>query len=174
MELAIRRASSADAEGIARVHVETWRSAYRGLVPEAVLADLDLVRLTAFWRDVIAGDSITLVTDGPDGVAAFAQVRRAPRDADSRTFEINALYVLPDHARRGLGTALMSECFLLLEERGCEVATLWVFAGNASAIAFYENLGFAADGATKLHALTGLTCLRMCRNLGHERPTLRP
>jgi hypothetical protein len=30
----IREATVADADGIARVHVDTWRSAYCGLIPD--------------------------------------------------------------------------------------------------------------------------------------------
>ncbi len=33
----IRTATAADAAGIARVHVETWRDAYAGLIPNEVL-----------------------------------------------------------------------------------------------------------------------------------------
>lgn len=38
----IRPATVDDAYGIARVHVDTWRDAYAGIVPAAVLAALDI------------------------------------------------------------------------------------------------------------------------------------
>jgi hypothetical protein len=38
----IREASLPDAAGIARVHVDTWRSAYRGIVPNPVLDEANL------------------------------------------------------------------------------------------------------------------------------------
>jgi hypothetical protein len=38
----VRAATLADAEGIARVHVDAWRWAYRGDVPDAFLAALSV------------------------------------------------------------------------------------------------------------------------------------
>jgi hypothetical protein len=42
MEFEVRRAVSGDAASIARVHVESWRSTYAGIVPEAYLRSLDV------------------------------------------------------------------------------------------------------------------------------------
>jgi RimJ/RimL family protein N-acetyltransferase len=43
----VRRATTADAEEIARVNVASWRAAYRGLVPDAVLDRMDPAGRTA-------------------------------------------------------------------------------------------------------------------------------
>jgi hypothetical protein len=40
MSLVIREAAPADAPGIARVHVDTWRTTYQGIVPDQFLARL--------------------------------------------------------------------------------------------------------------------------------------
>jgi len=40
----------ADAAGIAKVHVDTWRATYAGLVPDAHLANLHYERSTEFWQ----------------------------------------------------------------------------------------------------------------------------
>ena len=45
----IRRAAKADASAIARVHVETWQSAYAGLLPDMTLAQMSDVRQAAWW-----------------------------------------------------------------------------------------------------------------------------
>jgi hypothetical protein len=37
----IREATLADAEGVARVHVDTWRSAYKEMVPDSYLDGLN-------------------------------------------------------------------------------------------------------------------------------------
>jgi len=39
---AVRTATAADAASIAQIHVETWRVAYRGQIPDAVLNGLDV------------------------------------------------------------------------------------------------------------------------------------
>ena len=46
MSAHVREATVADSAGIARVRIETWRAAYRGLVPQEVLDRLSVERET--------------------------------------------------------------------------------------------------------------------------------
>src|SRR3954471_4189823 len=48
--LAIREATLGDASAIARIHVETWRSAYRGIIPAAHLDSLSVEQRTRGWE----------------------------------------------------------------------------------------------------------------------------
>ena len=61
------------------------------------------------------------------------------RPKKDRIGYVSDLYVRPEHRRRVLGRALLSEGARLL---GREVVTLDVDASNADARAFYERLGF--------------------------------
>src|SRR5262249_43628223 len=49
----IRRAIPGDARGIARVHVETWRSAYAGILPDQVIVQMSVDDKAAAWRRLI-------------------------------------------------------------------------------------------------------------------------
>jgi hypothetical protein len=72
----IRTAGPDDALAIARVHVETWRSAYRGIVSDTYLASLSPVDRARVWRDLVAdptGARFVLVAhDEVDDVIGFA------------------------------------------------------------------------------------------------------
>ena len=46
----VRSAELDDATAIARVHVATWRSAYRGLLPDEFLASLSQSHYEERWR----------------------------------------------------------------------------------------------------------------------------
>jgi hypothetical protein len=46
----VRKANIADAKRIAQIHVETWRAAYRGQMPDAILNALDVNRRETFGR----------------------------------------------------------------------------------------------------------------------------
>ena len=46
--MTIRRAMSADAEIVGRIHVESWNVAYRGIMPHDVICRTDLAYRTAF------------------------------------------------------------------------------------------------------------------------------
>jgi ribosomal protein S18 acetylase RimI-like enzyme len=53
----------------------------------------------------------------------------------------------PGRWRKGIGRALMAAALDDLRERGYADATVWSFADNARANAFYEASGFVRDGA---------------------------
>jgi GNAT superfamily N-acetyltransferase len=150
----VREATIEDAEGIARVHVDSWRSAYRGLVPDSVLDGLSVERRTRGWRDWISGRTpvdaelgCVLVAELNDEVVGFlnAGACRDP-DAGDETGEIRAIYVLADAWDTGTGALLMNAGVEWLRERFTH-ATLWVLEGNDRGRRFYEKGGWSWDGA---------------------------
>ena len=50
----IREASPTDATAIARVHVDSWRTTYAGIVPADYLANLSYVQREQFWCDIFS------------------------------------------------------------------------------------------------------------------------
>jgi ribosomal protein S18 acetylase RimI-like enzyme len=63
--------------------------------------------------------------------------------------EVRSLSVSPAAWRRGVGRTLMSAGLDELRRRGFAEATVWSFADNDRANAFYEASGFTRDGAEK-------------------------
>ncbi len=150
----IRRATADDADAIARLHIDSWRSAYRGLVPDAHLDGLDCERRARRFRESLAENAEETYLAERDGEILGFLTLGACRDADvdrKATGEIWGIYLAPEHWRKGIGTALCRYGERLLEARGYRVTTLWVFAGNPQARRFYEAMGFEADGATTTH-----------------------
>lgn len=149
----IRRATAGDAEALARVHIDSWRVAYRGLVPDSFLAGLDYDRrVTRFREQLEAGLGETYVAEREGRILGFLILDgcRDP-DVDTRTTgEIWGIYLGPHYWRRGAGTLLCRYAEQLLASRGYREIKLWVLAGNSSARRFYEAMGFQADGASKV------------------------
>ena len=140
--LVIRLATPDDAERIARVHVETWRAAYGGLVPDALLDALSVPAGASRWESLLRdGATRTWVAADLTGFATAGP----PRDDDlpATTTEVYALYVHPDAQRRGLGTALLSTA------ASDGDAALWVLTGNAAGRAFYAARGWSWDGTER-------------------------
>jgi GNAT superfamily N-acetyltransferase len=75
----------------------------------------------------------------------------ASRDtgAGPETGEIMTLFVAAGRWRGGVGGALMAAAVDDLATRGCDEATVWSFAANERANAFYERHGFTRDGAER-------------------------
>jgi RimJ/RimL family protein N-acetyltransferase len=146
----IRIAKSEDAERIAEIHVESWRAAYRGILPGEYLDGLDVSGRTQLWRKFSGNAQEPLfVVEECDQIIGFCHLVRS-RDADAeRAAEIAAIYLDPIHWRKGYGKELCSAALSFSAKQGFERVTLWVLEENSTARRFYETIGFTADGATK-------------------------
>jgi GNAT superfamily N-acetyltransferase len=170
MRADVRRAIPGDAAAIARVHVRTWQVAYRGLVPDDILDKLSAEHREAAW-DGLLGDTdgswVTFVAERDGGVVGFCTLALPGRDedADERTAEVGAIYVEPTSWRAGVGRALMDTAFGELREGDWSEVTLWVFAENPRARAFYARYGFQPDGAELLHEDSGQKEIRLRASL---------
>lgn len=170
---AVRAAVLDDARAIAEAHVAGWQSAYRGIVPAAVLDALSVESRATQWRDRLADREPTerrlWVVEHDAGVRGFAATAPArDRDADPAiTSELMAIYLRPDSWGRGLGLALLTHAIDDLGARGWAALSLWVFEANLRARRFYERAGFAIDAGRKSETYGGtlLPALRYRRAL---------
>ena len=130
-----------DAPDIARVQVETWRSAYVGIVPDEHLATLDLVERESVWRMLIADETqITYVAEhNGDGIVGFVN-GGPPRDDTGHTGELYGIYVLESYQQQGIGHKLVEQFCAWLLSQGPATMYMWVFEDNPSR-RFYESLG---------------------------------
>lgn len=133
--------SEGDADAIAAVHAESWRTAYRGILSDAYLdGPIDAER-RRLWRARCADQApATVVACNGDMVVGFA-CAFAEEDTlwGSR---IDNLHVLPSHQRQGLATRLLYAVADRLNAMAPEVPVyLWVYVVNQAARATYESLG---------------------------------
>ncbi len=158
----IRNAVVRDAAGLAATHVASWQVAYRGIVSDAHLDDLDVAWRTERWTRILqSGDSETFVAEEGGRVVGFVSVGpQRPVDAappSPGSGEVWSLYVHPDRRAAGLGRALMHAGLDRLREREFVEATLWVFAANTAAQRFYAAGGWREDGLTNGFEVAGVT-----------------
>lgn len=140
----LRIATAADIAAIAELHATSWRNAYRGLLPDAVL-DADLLgnRLQAWQsrlQDAIAGARRTWLLTNGDQAQAFASV---VLDADPQHGHLlDNLHVRPDAKSQGLGRRLLRVAAQWVQEQAPgRPLYLWVLDGNWRAARFYERCG---------------------------------
>ena len=142
----IREAVIEDSPGLARVRLEGWESAYRGLMPDAVLDGMDLAKEEMRWRGMLAAStpaSRLSVAEIDGQVAGFCGVG-ACRDADlGYDGELYAIYVLPAMQHRGVGQALARAGMDWLRAHGFHKMLIWVLRDNLPARRFYEQIGGA-------------------------------
>lgn len=153
----LRRATGADASAVAAMHVQTWQTAYRGIVPDPFLDSLDVAsRAGRYSFDrVRPGDPETWIAIAGDDVVGMVSVGGG-RDEDLPGLgEVMALYVAPDRWRSGAGSALLAKAERLLTDAGFSEAFLWVLEDNARGRRFYETAGWDPDGRTKTVGIGG-------------------
>jgi ribosomal protein S18 acetylase RimI-like enzyme len=140
----IRPADFDDAAGIARVQIETWRDAYGRIMPRRLLADMNDVRIAAFWAQIIAdsqGRSFCLVASAGERIVGFASCGPRQHSNDPHKGEVYALYVLPEFQGRGIGRRLVVTSFERLLELGMTEGRIWTLRENAPARGFYARIG---------------------------------
>jgi GNAT superfamily N-acetyltransferase len=152
--VSVRRATNADARAIAQVHVDSWRAAYPGLIPERFLERLSVGRRERQWADTLAAGEdgpVVLVADSGDRLVGFSTVAIPARDPDEEddVAEIPAIYVAPQAWGRGVGRALIGASIDAMRDAGCREAILWAVAGNDRAAAFYVAGGWHDDGGRR-------------------------
>ena len=92
--------------------------------------------------------SLVLVEDDDGELLGISTVGESrDDDVDASVGEVRSFFVTPGRWRRGVGRVLMSAVLDSLSERGFAEATVWSFAANERANAFYEGIGFTRDGA---------------------------
>ena len=144
----IRPARVEDADTIARLHVDGWRETYAGILPDDVLAGLDVTEKAEMWTRALASPDLDAFVGGgsEDALTGFACARERTNVPDTFEGEFQAIYVLKAGQGIGLGHGLMTAMARALNARGFRSAALRVARENAPARAFYARLGGVEAG----------------------------
>ncbi|WET77790.1 GNAT family N-acetyltransferase [Amycolatopsis sp. QT-25] len=133
--VALRGATPADADTVAKIWHRGWQDGHLGNVPD------ELVRIRtreSFWERAAqrVGDTTVALVDGE--VAGFVMVVGD---------EVEQVYVSSDHRGSGVAGTLLAEAERLVSANGQAHAWLAVAPGNARARRFYERCGWVDEGA---------------------------
>jgi ribosomal protein S18 acetylase RimI-like enzyme len=144
----IRAAAAEDANAIGRIQVETWTTAYAGLLPQATIDAFDVDARQAMWREGLGRESrpgsATFVALVDDEIVGFASVGAS--HSEEGTGELYAIYVHPARWGLGAGRALMDRAEASMRDSGFPAALLWVLEGNERAERFYRTASWERDG----------------------------
>lgn len=146
-ELRIRRGVVEDAPAASRLHAATWRTSYRGLVPDALLDGLADDRWEAGWRRAFDGLDPARVVHVAERAGALVGIagggRARPGAPPEYRGEVYVLYVHPLHQGQGIGTALLRATAADLVARGLVPIVIWTLFANPVSRGFYAARGGA-------------------------------
>lgn len=153
----ISEAKSDEAARLERLRVRAWREAYPGLVEQHVLDELDENDPLSIlvWKNLIENVDMRVAMAENEGgdLIGFCAVAGPSRDDDEPegVAEIIALYVDPDHYRRGVGREMMEAVIneASLSEKDWNELTVWTLERNHRALRLYESFGFERDGSER-------------------------
>jgi GNAT superfamily N-acetyltransferase len=140
----IREASPSDAAAIARVHVDSWRTTYAGIVPADYLAELSYARREQFWCDLLSTSTpsgcVYVAAQDTGEIVGFAS--GGPERSGNAVYrgELYAIYLLAHYQRQGLGRRLTMAVVQQLLQCDLPSMLVWVLAANPGR-AFYTTLG---------------------------------
>lgn len=179
----VRRAVPSDSEGIARVHVSSWQSAYRGLFSDEFLDGRRWEDWKSRW-DARFSDSLApllyVAASSAGEIVGFAGIGSC-RDEDmasNEVYEVYAIYLAPETWRTGLGTRLLEAVAAEIPDEA-RWLSLWVLTENHQGRKFYESQDFKPDGATKMADIGGqqvevIRYLRELSSVGGTDPRKTP
>lgn len=142
----IRESTQNDVPGMAKVRVDTWRSAYKGIVPDEFLERLSYQSTAegwqkAFWENRKPGVAVFVAENEQKEIVGIAIC--GPEQSQDPIYrgEIYVLYVLPQYQNQGIGREHVAACVQhLIQQLAVETMLIWVMAENPYR-RFYESLG---------------------------------
>jgi len=170
MGFIIRETKEADAYDSASVHVLSWQSAYRGIIPDAILSRFSIEeQAERFLNDYneYKGVSFYYVAELEGKIIGNLVISRC-RDKDKpHAGEIIAIYLLEEHWGKGYGRAMIYYALDILKSIECNEVVIWVLEENIRARKAYESNGFTLDGIKKeINIGKPLTELRYTLRIG--------
>jgi GNAT superfamily N-acetyltransferase len=165
----VRPAAIADARRMATINVRSWRSAYRGMLPDALLDSLDAKAITEDFVHTLANRRprrAILVAEGGRGpihrVVAYAALGPANEESSAgikgpanEVAQLQMIDVDPRWMGRGFGHALHEAILEVAQTLNFRKAVLWVLPENAGARAFYESHGWTCEATERTEQMDG-------------------
>ena len=164
----IRKVMHGDEKALAYIQTESWKAAFKDLIPEDVLVrSTDLNKATAMYQKLLElgkGNGYILEIDGKPHCIAWWD---AARDEDMQgAAELICIHSLKENWGKGYGHLMMERILEDVQKAGYPQIMLWVFDTNARAIGFYKAHGFVATG--RKQPAFGAVEERYIKNLNSE------
>ena len=141
MNITIRKAVLGEEKNVAEVNTRTWKTAYKGIVDDSFLENLDEKqpeRIDKMRRAIVGGNVFVAVCAG--SIVGMAMFGAARDDGFEGYGELYALYVLDAYQKTGVGKRLVNAVRDALRAKGYERFIIACFADNPSC-GFYEKMG---------------------------------
>ena len=128
---------------LAAVHIKSWQSAYKGIIPQDYLDSLSIEKKAKVYNfeNDLNKSGCFFAAKLNDSVIGLMHLCNC-RECDENAGEVSAIYILPEYCNMGYGSQLMKYATQFFKERKYSRIIVWVLAKNKNAINFYRKHGF--------------------------------
>ena len=157
-DVSVRAARADDVAEIARIQVDTWRTAYDAVLPAPVLEGLSVQAAQAAWAAAVQSPPSpyhrVLVAQEQNWTVGFAALAPAddlePGDPEpATTVLLGPVLVEPRWGRRGHGSRLLAAAVDHARGDGMTRAIVWVPESDTASRDFFVSAGWAPDGLAR-------------------------
>lgn len=138
----IRQTCLDDIESIARIKVEGWQRAYKGIIDDEYLSSMSVNEQIKVINNYSL-DTVFVAVKGNEvlGFCRFYDYDKPVYEDKEIDCEIREIYVKPDIKRQGIGSKLFIHTMNYFLQKGKSKLYLGCFKENYSARKFYEKMG---------------------------------
>ena len=150
MGFIIRKALFEDAYERAECHVSSWRSAYRGIVPDEVLDNLSAEEIAEKFKKELELKAYSYYCAAYDGkIIGHFNIGKCQDEDKLNAGEVRGIYLTEEFWDKGYGKRMMNAAITSLKHMGYNEVVLWALEENNRARHFYERYGFVFNGTKK-------------------------
>lgn len=137
----IRKAVLLDVDGIAKVHVDCWKTTYASIMPNNYISKLTYEKRAKLWERIIPNGNVFVAEDDKGQIIGFADGGRE-RTGDYKEYngEMYSIYILKSFQGQGIGKRLIKAVVNELLEQDLNSLIVWVLEDNISCN-FYKKMG---------------------------------
>lgn len=144
MEYQVRKVALEDVEGIAKVHINSWKSTYKGIISDDFLGKLNNESGIKRWRERLENPSekyrILIAEEDKQQIIGFIDGGKNRGESDKYEAELYSFYLLRDVQKQGIGREMLRAFAEELKNEGFFNMIVWVLKDNP-ARTFYETMG---------------------------------
>ncbi|MFE4523707.1 GNAT family N-acetyltransferase [Cytobacillus firmus] len=137
----IRAAKLSDASGIAKVHVDSWRTTYKNIIPDEFLNNLSYQKREELWSNKILNGNVFVAKNDEGKNVGFSSGGKE-RSGKYKEYqgELSSIYILKEFQGQGIGKSLAKPVIKELGKLGINTMFVFVLEDNNSRL-FYEAMG---------------------------------
>jgi ribosomal protein S18 acetylase RimI-like enzyme len=142
MILSIREMKITDTSQVADISMRAWQSAYKGIMPDSILDNIDVKKREENWANGFTSlpDLIrTVAVDDTDTVLGYTTGSSCRDIKGPGNGELWAIYVDPKFVGKGIGKILLNDFKERMKKAGFLKMYVWVLKDNYHARNFYKS-----------------------------------